>query len=200
MSAAPAIDTEELLTIEEFGMLHFDEVADLIEGKVFLMGNNNPDHGIVQFNVSAAFKPYLRERKLGQVFAGDVKVLTRRGPDTGRGIDLAFVSNETLKDQPDGVAALHVAPELGVEIMSPSNPLESVLTKLAEYFDIGMKEVWVISLAVRSVMVYNNPLDSKGYTLAKGESLRIPEILPDFELPLAEIFEGLPDLTESEST
>jgi Uma2 family endonuclease len=183
---------EELLTLEEFAAIDFGEVAELVDGKVKLMGNNNPDHSEVVLNVGAPLKAYLNAQPIGKAFAGDVTVLVRRGPDTGRGIDLAFVSNDRLQAQPTRVSALHVAPNLAVEIMSPSNAWDDVMVKLKEYFGIGVEEVWVVSIPVRIVTVFRSLRDTRTLALESNDVLECPSILPGFALPLREVFAGLP--------
>ncbi len=196
MSSTAWIESpDELLTLEEFSLLEFGEPADLVDGKVRLMGNNNPTHGEVLANLVAAMKLNLRDRpSSGKIFCGDTTVLVRRGPDTGRGADLAFVSAERLKEQPKDAGALHVAPELIVEIMSPSNAWETVMEKISEYFEIGVQQVWVVTNPIRMVTVFTSPTDSKGLTLERQDTLSCPEILPGFDLPLTAVFEGLPPL------
>ena len=195
MSAAVVTEDvrEELLTLEQFAEIDFGEVAELVSGKVKLMGNNNPDHSEVLLNVGEPLRAFVRKNGLGKAYGGDVTVLVRRGPDTGRGIDLAFVSRDRLAAQPAHVSALHVAPDLAIEIMSPSNAWDDVMEKVTEYFEIGVREVWVISIRVRMVTVFRSPVESKGFTLAHQDSLVCPDILPGFELPLTEIFAGLAD-------
>jgi len=195
MSAAVAIEEdarEDLLTLEQFAEIDFGEVAELVDGRVKLMGNNNPDHSEVLLNVGEPLRAFVRRHDLGKAYGGDVTVLVRRGPDTGRGIDLAYVSRDRLAAQPAGVSALHVAPDLAIEIMSPSNAWDDVMEKVTEYFEIGVREVWVISIRVRMVTVFRSPVESKGYTLAHADTLACPDILPGFELPVSEIFAGLP--------
>ena len=200
MNAALAIEEpeEELLTLEEFAELNFDEVAELVDGKVILMGNNNPNHSEVVGNVSFPLKAFLKSDPMGKLFVGDVTVLVRRGPDTGRGIDLAFVSNKRLKKQPDNVSALHVAPDLAIEITSPSNEWDELMKKVREYFDIGVREVWIISVQNRIATVFKSPDESRSFSQEKGQSLSCQEILPGFEISLDEVFEGLPPLEDTD--
>ena len=200
MSVAVATEEprEEVLTLEQFAELDFDQVAELVNGRVKLMGNNNPDHSEVLLNVGEPLRGFVRKHQLGKAYGGDVTVLVRRGPDTARGMDLAFASHERLKEQPAGVSALHIAPELAVEIISPSNAWDDVMEKITEYFEIGVKEVWVISIRVRMVTVFRSPTESKGFALTKGDALSCPDILPGFELSLNEVFAGLPPLEKFE--
>jgi len=183
---------EELLTLEEFAAIDHGEVAELVDGKVKLMGNNNPDHSRVLLKIGAPLENFLREHPLGEAFAGDVTVLVRRGPDTGRGMDVAFVAHERLQAQPPRVSALHVPPNLAIEIMSPSNAWDDVMVKLKEYFEIGVEEVWVVSIPVRIVTVFRSLRDTKTLTLESNEVLECPGILPGFALPLRDVFAGLP--------
>ncbi len=193
MSVAVAANEppDEMLTLEQFAEMDFGQVAELIKGKVKLSGNNNPDHSEVLGNITLPLKSFVRERRFGKVFVGDVTVLVRRGPDTGRGIDLAVVSHDRLRNQPPGASALHVAPELAVEIMSPSNTWEDVMEKITEYFEIGVIEIWVISVRLRMATVFRSATDSKGYTLARADSLSCPDLLPGFALALSEVFADL---------
>jgi len=176
MSAAVVTEDvrEELVTLEQFAEIDFGEVAELVSGKVKLIGNNNPDHSEVLLNVGEPLRAFVRKHDLGKAYGGDVTVLVRRGPDTGRGIDLAFVSKARLAAQPAHVSALHVAPDLAIEIMSPSNAWDDVMEKVTEYFEIGVREVRVISIRVRMVTVFRSPVESKGFTLAHGDSPVLP--------------------------
>ncbi len=189
---------DECLTLEDFSRLELGQPADLVDGKVKLMGNNNPNHGEVLGYLVTFLKLFLQQNQVGgKVFCGDTNILVRRGPDTGRGADLAYVSAERMTGQPANVSALHVAPVLIVEIMSPGNAWEAVMEKLTEYFEIGVSQVWVVTNPLRMVTVFSSPTESQGLTLAKQDTLTCPEILPGFELPLATIFEGLPSLEQS---
>ena len=76
MSAAVAISEipeDELLTIEEFAMIDFDELADLVGGKVQFMGLNNPDHGEVLGNMTTLMRTFVKMRQLGKVYAGSAR-------------------------------------------------------------------------------------------------------------------------------
>ena len=72
---------------------------------------------------------HVRPKKLGRVYSGDVAIITKRDPDSGRGADLAFASHERLKSQPADAAALVIAPELVIEVISPSNSWDHVMEK-----------------------------------------------------------------------
>ena len=181
----------ELLTCEEFGELDLDEKAELVDGKIELMGNNNPNHSEVLSNLNINLGNFVKDQKLGKVYCGDVSVLVRRDPDTTRGLDLAFLSHESLKNQPEDVSSIQVPPDLAIEITSPGNSWDRILTKIKEYFTMGVREVWVISVGARQVSIYSSPKDCRVFLLEDGDKLSCEPILPGFEIALENIFEGL---------
>ena len=187
------VQTDKLLTFEDFSEMEFDEVVELEEGEIIYMANNNPNHSKILGNITFEFKSFLKTTDIGDIFVGDVNFIVKRDPDTSRGIDLAFLSNERLADQPDNAGALQVAPELAVEIMSPSNSYEKVLEKVEEYFVAGVEEVWVIAVAVKKVTIFTGPDEPRIISLAKDDKLKGPGILSDFTLPLEDLFAGLPE-------
>ena len=77
MSAAVAIDPPEaeFLTLEEFAEIDFDEVVELVDGKVKFMGNNNPEQSQVLLKLGAPLTHFVDQNELGTVFGGDVMVL-----------------------------------------------------------------------------------------------------------------------------
>ena len=77
----------------------------------------------------------------GTVTCNDSGFVTERGPDSVRGPDVAFWSKERVKDVPVGY--FEMAPDLAVEVLSPSNTTKQILTKLREYFAKGVRMVWV---------------------------------------------------------
>ncbi len=184
---------DELLTAEDFADLNIEECVDLEEGKLVCMGLNNIYHSKILTRLAIRFGSFVLEQKLGEIFSGDVGVFTQKDPTTIRGIDLAFVSNERLEEQPiTGAKVLDVAPEIAVEITSPSNGLAYITKKNREYFKIGVKEVWVIITEAHEVHVYRSPKDIEVYILDEDDAVTCPDILPGFALPLEDIFDGVP--------
>ena len=113
----------------------------------------------------------------------------RRGRQaTGRGADLAFVSNERLAEQPDDAAALVVAPEIIVEVISPSNAWDDVMAKMTEYFAIGVLQVWIVTPSTRTVHVYETLTSMRGYSPETAPMVESPAILPGLTLDLREVF------------
>ena len=122
---------------------------------------------------------------LGRVLV-DAGTITERDPDTVRGPDIAFVSRARWDAYP-GKPYLGIAPELCVEILSPSNRPGEIKEKAAEYFAAGARLVWIVDPVKEHVTVYRSLADV--HLLTKTEQLEGGDVLPGFQLPLAQLFD-----------
>ena len=136
-----------LLTAEEFFRLysHKDGRYELVDGEVVEMAPANEQHGAVALNIGGAFLSYSRRYGVGRASVETGYVL-RRAPDMVRGPDVAFVVAgkdewESLSDRFSSDA-----PDIAVEVVSPSNTAAQVERKVEEYLAAGSQRVWVAYL------------------------------------------------------
>jgi Uma2 family endonuclease len=125
---------------------------------------------------------YLETNRIGELYGADATFTI--GEDE-RMPDVSFVSNEKLKDG-EPVNKADFAPDLAIEVVSPSDIFSKVLRKIRKYLDAGVKEVWLVEPEFHTVSVYKPPMKSE--TLTLDDALECEEILPGFRLPLQEIF------------
>lgn len=161
--------------------------CELVAGRIVSMTPTSPAHGRIEANVAAALKQFLRTRDLGVVMAGEVGVFTGRNPDTVRAPDVLFLSHERDARRTSRHGFLDVAPELAVEILSPTDRPDQVRRKLGEYFAAGVRLVWVIDPAARTVRVHRGGGEPR--SLACGEVLTGADVLPGFRMPVDDVFE-----------
>ena len=161
--------------------------CELVAGHVVPMTPTNPTHGRIEVNVAAALKHFVRTQNLGVVMAGEVGVFTARNPDTVRAADVLFLSHERDARRVRRQGFLDIAPELTVEILSPTDRPDQVRRKLYEYFAAGVLQVWVIDPASSTVRVHH--ASGEPQSLAPGAVLTGGDVLPGFELPVDDIFE-----------
>ena len=93
---------------------------------------------------------FVTEHQIGEVLFAPLDVLIQRQPLRARQPDLLFVSNERLCILGPIIDG---APDLVVEILSPSNTRADVESKLADYSRIGVREGWLVSQEARTVEV-----------------------------------------------
>jgi Uma2 family endonuclease len=131
--------------------------------------------------------PFVETHRLGIVvtealFILDAASNLRRRPD------LAFVSvtrwplDRLVPTAGDGA----VVPDLAVEVVSPTDFWEDVLSKMREYFAHGVRQVWLVSPVLQEVHVCESP--TRNRILTREDTLDGGTLLPGFQLPLAELF------------
>ncbi|MCU0981677.1 MAG: Uma2 family endonuclease [Pirellulaceae bacterium] len=131
--------------------------------------------------------PFVEEHGLGTVVTEMLFILDPRR-NLRRRPDVAFVSakrwpvNRALPESGDW----DVVPDLAVEVVSPTDEFSDVVAKLREYFEYGVRRVWVILPEQSQVYVYESPTQVR--ILAAGETLSGGDLFPGFALPLASLF------------
>jgi Uma2 family endonuclease len=174
------------VTGEELFEMPGTDRCELVDGEIKRMSPTGWKHGGVESNLTERLNAFARENDLGRVLTGEVGIYTGRDPDTVRGADVLVISHERLKDaSPEGY--LDVAPELIVEIMSPTNKWEEVRRKIEEYFGIGVERVWIVEPANRAVQVYRSRDAVR--TLSEDDTLEGDGILDGFAIAVRALFE-----------
>lgn len=176
-----------LLTAEEFFRLysHRDEHYELVRGEVVEMAPPGGVHGGVAVNISSALHQFVRQQDLGRVMVESGYWIERQ-PDTVRGPDVSFVRKERLPAEGLPRAFFEIAPDLAVEVVSPSDTAAGLEAKVHQYLQNGVQRVWVVYPDTRRVAVYRPDGGSQCYE--EDATLEEPELLPGFALPLAEVF------------
>jgi Uma2 family endonuclease len=101
-----------------------------------------------------------------------------------RAPDLAFVARDRLPADPRGFARL--APDLVVEIVSPSNTVSEIQGKVSDYLDAGTRLVWVVEPRGRTVTVYRSRDDIRIQT--SSQEIEGNQVLPGFRVAVSEFF------------
>ena len=97
---------------------------------------------------------------------------------------LQWFSAQRLAELPDSFVPM--APDLAVEVLSPSDRMADALAKVAMYLQAGTPLVWLVNPATRTVVVFRSEMDP--VTLGESDTLDGGDVLPGFSVPVAEIF------------
>jgi Uma2 family endonuclease len=172
------------LTAEEAWRLDPPGHWELVDGQVVVVSPAGALHGIIVARVARVLGGFVEEHRLGEVLAGDPGFILQRDPDTVRGPDVAFVSATRLPGRPPA-AFMAGAPDLAVEVLSPSDSWKAVDAKAAEFLAAGARAVWAIDPGAETAKVYTG---TGARVLARDEALACPELLGDFALPLSDLW------------
>jgi Uma2 family endonuclease len=174
-----------LITGEELQAMGDIGPCELIDGRIVPMSPTGGRHGIIESRLDSALSVFVRQQNLGWVLTGEVGIYIRRNPDRVRGADIVFLSRERWPEgPPEGF--LEGAPDLVVEITSPNDRWQEVRQKIAEYFSIGVRWVWIVEPENRAVLAFRSSTDFQ--QLGAEEMLVGEGTLEGFTLPVANLF------------
>ncbi len=147
-------------------------------------------HGAIATNLIVALGTYVKTHQLGRVYPADTTYILsedEQGVQLMRLPDVSFVAASRIKTE-NRQSYYHLAPDLAIEIISPSECAVDIRAKLREYLSAGVRQVWQIYPDTQEVLVYLP--DGAVRTYEVGQVIPGADILPGFELSVEDIFEG----------
>lgn len=164
-----------------------DRSVELVEGEIVEMSKPGGLHGQITMILSLKIANHVMDNGLGIVTAAETGFILERNPDgrdTVRALDIAFLSRARVPGVlPDNL--VEVAPDLAVEVISPSNKTADTHRKIRQLLAAGTALVWIVHPETGTVEIHT---DSGATTLEGGDTLSGGDVLPGFEIPVREIF------------
>jgi len=163
-----------------------DKRWELIDGKPYLMSAPNRNHQMALMEIGYQLYAFLKGKKCYVYMAPfDVRLNADTLDDTVVQPDVLVVCDEKKTEDGKGVVG---APDLAVEVLSPSNPNHDRVIKFNKYREVGVREFWIVDPMSKTVAV--NILSDGNYTTRiYGAAERIPiHVLDGFTIDLSEVF------------
>lgn len=130
---------------------------------------------------------FVAKHKLGLVTGGDT--MLRLGVSLVRLPDVAFIAAARLPRGVPKEAVPKIAPDLAIEVLSPSNTKREMQRKRAEYFAAGSSLVWCIDPRKRTLEDYDSPVSRR--LLRESDKVDGGTVLPGFSLEMRLLFAEL---------
>ena len=177
----------KLLTADDLLRLYGEGVrGELIRGVLCETMPTGIEHGKIVARLVAATVTFAEPDGLGTVVASDSGVWLERDPDTVREPDIAFFSTQRMPLHARITGYAEMAPDLVVEVASPSDSRREVHDKAHMWLGHGVRLVWVVHPETRTVDVYRPDVDAA--TLGEDDSLDGLDVLPGFTCAVSAIF------------
>lgn len=181
------MSTRTLISAAEFDRLESpDELRyELDEGELIEMvkPRYNPHNRIVM-KITSALLAYLAQNPIGEVLTSDNLFVL--GPNTKRIPDLSFTTTKRLRQiQPD--TDIEGAPDLAIEVLSPSDTVTAVRRKVKQYFAAGSRAVWLVYPESREIEIRDSAA-GPSRVLGENDTLEAPERLPGFSAKVGGFF------------
>jgi Uma2 family endonuclease len=175
-----------LMTADLLFELDLDGHHDLIRGELVSMAPAGARHGRIAAFVAYVLLRHLETNPVGMAYGAETGFILVRNPDTVLAPDAAFVRADRLPPDDEQDGFLPLAPDLAVEVLSPSERAGHLNAKVSEYLTAGVRLLWVIDPARQTVTIYS-PV-RPAHTLTVADTLDGGDVLPGFSLPVSELF------------
>ena len=183
------LDWEAYLRWED-DLTHYE----IIDGEVYLLPTPTLKHQLVQAKLMNRIRSYLNLNRLGELLAAPFDFVVRREPLRTRQPDLFFLSSARESEWRDRLTEprLEIAPDLVIELLSPSDTYQRWKEKLQDYHQLGVREVWAVDVAageIEALVREEGGYRSLGWF--SGEQLVPTQVLTGLTLTPAEVFAGV---------
>ena len=182
---AIAIPKKKKYTYEDYAKLPEGAPYQLIGGELIMTPAPTPYHQIVSRKIMSLLIQYVEKNNLGEILYSPIDVYFSE-EDVFQP-DIIFISKERLNII--GETKIEGAPDLIIEILSPSTAYYDLGRKYEVYEKNGVKEYWIVHPERKSIEIYQNQEGQfKLIQMAKEKDTVNSSLFKDFELNLEKIF------------
>ena len=150
-----------------------------------MMSPSGSLHGLVVVRIAGPLYAFVQQHWLGVVLGAETGFRIGQNPDTVRAPDVAFISRDRWPSPPPK-GFFPGAPDLAVEVLSPDDRASAVLAKVQDWLDAGCQAIWIADPETGTMTVYRGR--SAAEILRRGEQLTGGDLLPGFQLAVADVF------------
>jgi Uma2 family endonuclease len=159
-----------------------DYRMELVDGNIIIMSPSGYESDEVAAEFASQLRNWVRPRKLGRVTGSsagfDLPNCNVQAPD------VSFVLAERLRRSPRSYAEL--APDLMVEVKSPSDTATSLRNKIKRFLSLGTKVGILVNPEKHTVEIYRS--NEEMVVLGDGDVLSVPDLLPGWEVAIADLW------------
>jgi Uma2 family endonuclease len=180
------MSTKTLLTAEDLWKVVADGSRyELSRGELVPMTPVGFQHSAIVGRLGMFLSRYVVDKRLGIVgMEGGFKL--ERDPDTLRAPDIHFVSKARIEKEGITPKFADFPPDLAVEVLSPEDTVSETQKKVEEYLAGGVRMIWIVEPATKTVTVYRSHQDVKVFTA--DQELEGGDVIPGFRIKVVEIF------------
>jgi Uma2 family endonuclease len=183
MSTSSAFTADQLLRLPS-GM---GQRFELVAGELRVMSPAGWRHGYVIGNLHGILAAHITDHELGVLFGAETGFRLGYGPDTVLAPYISFIQKQNLPAQMPDEAYWPGAPDLVVEVLSPSDRTGEVDEKITTWLTAGAQAVWVVNPKLHTVTIHQ--AGKRAQIRSAGEVLEGDPVVPGFSCPVAELFQ-----------
>jgi Uma2 family endonuclease len=173
------------MTVDEFVRMSTSETEDyeLVGGELVPLPSANAIHADIRGCLVQILRNYFDQNPAGRVLSeADCQI----NEDTVRRPDLAIFVAGRLEGVDRKRIPLPFAPDIAIEVLSPSEIASAVNRKVLQYLAGGSKEVWVLDHENREIFIQTD----EGIRLLRGDAVLQTPLLPGFSVSMSKLLAG----------
>ncbi|MPZ23273.1 MAG: Uma2 family endonuclease [Dehalococcoidia bacterium] len=172
---------DELVVLPDDGLRH-----ELLEGELLSMAPSSDGQGLVAGTIAVLLGAADLQTGRGRVLVADTGYRLASHPDTVLAPDVAFLLKARVRPASERKGFPPGAPDLAVEVLSPSNSASEMARKVDHYLRAGATLVWLVDPERRSVAVYQRGGETR--FLREDDEIDAGELIPGFRRRVADFF------------
>lgn len=186
---------EKLITEDDLLALDAqDKRFEVIDGELVEMSPVGHRHSEIVGNLFLIIKLYLRQNSIGLVHGDSLLFVLSQSADSegslreARSPDLAFVRKSSYPDNFDRTRPFPGAPDLAVEVVSPTESASELQAKIHSYLSHGTQEVWAVYPEAQEIYVHDKTTPDAIRVYRAGDTLSPENLLPGLKIAINDIF------------
>jgi Uma2 family endonuclease len=178
--------TTRLYTVEDVEQDPPEGDWELIDGELVPMTPSGLDSSSLGHRIGWIVGNFVYAHDLGRITAADGGYVLFPDRSTIRVPDVAFTRNDRLPPEGERHKFPRSAPDLAIEVLSPSDRTGEVIAKIEMYQEAGIPLIWVVDPPQKTITVV--AAGKPTIVLRLGDILDGGDVLPGFSVPVSEIF------------
>jgi Uma2 family endonuclease len=178
-------EKSDRMTAEDLLTLADEKNFELVGGKLVELNMSGLSSEVAAILISQLIS-FVRPQNLGSVFGADCGYQCFEfDPQQVRKPDVSFIATGRISDAEKETGYVKVAPDIAVEVISPSDGFHDTEEKVAEYLTAGVRLVWIIDPLAKIGIVHRQ--DASYERLGSDDSLNGEDVLPGFACRIADL-------------
>ncbi|HVX61295.1 MAG TPA: Uma2 family endonuclease [Pirellulales bacterium] len=159
---------------------------ELVRGELRPMSPAGSEHGVVTMELAMRLAAFVKQDHLGVVFGAETGFQLEHNPDTVLAPDIAVVGQARIPASGIPKGYWPGAPDLAVEVASPSDSEREMNAKAIAWLTHGAREVWVVDARHRTVAIHS--AGKPAVVLNESDQLEGGSVAPGFACQVGELF------------
>ncbi len=198
-AARQSTQNKTYMTLADFLSTSANQPVEIVNGEMVIMSPTQRPHIRIAHRLYHAIYNFVQAHQLGSVWMETAYILSADERNDwvlgARVPDISFIAAQRMKkhdEQYGSEGPWRLAPDLAVEIVSPTDRYTDVTQKVIDYLQYGVRLVWVIDPKTRTIRVHSQD-DPDGSVLGEADQLTGAEVFESWTMPVKDILDQSAD-------